>query len=52
LGPLSFSPGETLNLGVQYGNVLTETLQDAVVLANRWTTPLTKLQMGEQQFRI
>ncbi len=33
LAPLSFSPGETFNLGVRFANVLTETLEDVVVVA-------------------
>jgi len=32
LAPLSFSPGETFNLAVQFGNVLTETLEDVAVV--------------------
>ncbi|MFC2015927.1 Ig-like domain-containing protein [Chloroflexota bacterium] len=34
LAPLSFSPGETFNLGVQFHNVRTETLEDVVVVAH------------------
>jgi hypothetical protein len=33
LAPLSFSPGETFNLGVRFANVLTKTLEDVVVVA-------------------
>ena len=33
LAPLSFSPGETVNLGLQFSNALTETLEDVVVVA-------------------
>jgi hypothetical protein len=32
LAPLSFSPGETVNLGVQFANVLDETLEDVAVV--------------------
>ncbi len=33
LAPLSFSPGETFNLGVRFANVFTETLEDVAVVA-------------------
>jgi uncharacterized repeat protein (TIGR01451 family) len=32
LAPLSFSPGETVNLGVQFANVLDETLHDVALV--------------------